>query len=325
MRGVFLMFTEDFLFFLSVGFVGVVRIVDGVVQAATFLALHGLFRDEVTHIDHVAQFAQLARGFAALEETFGLLVEDVQAVPSAGETHVTAHDAHIRLHNLVHLLHALCDKYTLFVTDGALVVPFGDVFVEVVTLQHTQGMLGSRVGIDHGFDERVRGQTVTAVQACARTFSDGIEATDAALPVEVHLDSSAEVVGSRCYRDIVFCNVDADAEALLIDVGEVAFRFFGVFVGHVQVDMVFAAELHFVVDSAGYDVTRGERKARVILLHELLAVHCAEYAAVAAHGLGDEERGTVARVVEGRGVELDERAVGWNWMNSMSFTAPLAR
>lgn len=123
-------------FLLPVGLVGMVRIVDGVVQAAAFLALHGLLRDEVAHVDHVAQFAQLAGGLAALEEAFGLLVEDVQAVPGAGEAHVAAHDAHVRLHNLVHLLHALRDEHAFLVADGALVVPFGDVFVEVVALQH---------------------------------------------------------------------------------------------------------------------------------------------------------------------------------------------
>ena len=77
-------------------------------------------------------------------------------------------------------------------------------------------------------------------------------------------------------------------------------------VRHVQVDVVLAALLHLVVDGAGHDVTRGERQARVILLHEFLAVQRAEHGAIAAHGLGDEERGTVARMIEGRGMELDE-------------------
>ncbi|WP_444876758.1 hypothetical protein, partial [Bacteroides heparinolyticus] len=41
------------------------RIIYRVVQSTTFLALHGLLRDEVAHVYHVAQFAQFARGFGA--------------------------------------------------------------------------------------------------------------------------------------------------------------------------------------------------------------------------------------------------------------------
>ena len=110
----------------------------------------------------------------------------------------------------------------------------------------------------------------------------------------------------RRHGDVIFGNVDADGEALLVDVGEVAFRFLRVFVRHVQVNVVLAALLHFVVDGACHDVARGKRQARVILLHELLAVQRAEHGAIAAHGFGDEERGAVARMIQGRGVKLDE-------------------
>ena len=88
--------------------------------------------------------------------------------------------------------------------------------------------------------------------------------------------------------------------------GEVAFRLLGVFVGDVEIDVVFAALFHLVVDGACDNVARGEREPFVIFLHEFLAVECAEDASVAAHGFGDEEAGAVAGVEEGRGVELDE-------------------
>ena len=55
--------------------VGVFGVVDGVVQSAALLALDGLARDEIAHVDHVAQFAEVGGGFDALEEFFGLLVE----------------------------------------------------------------------------------------------------------------------------------------------------------------------------------------------------------------------------------------------------------
>ena len=72
-----------FLFFLCR------RIVDRVVQSATFLALHRLAGDEVTDVDHVTQLAQLFGRLATLEEAFRLFVQDVQAVPGAGQTYAS--------------------------------------------------------------------------------------------------------------------------------------------------------------------------------------------------------------------------------------------
>lgn len=61
------------------------RIVDRVVKAAAFLAFHCLAGDQVTDVDHVTQFAQFFGCLAALEEAFRLFVQDVQAVPGAGQ------------------------------------------------------------------------------------------------------------------------------------------------------------------------------------------------------------------------------------------------
>ena len=48
------------------------------------------------------------------------------------------------------------------------------------------------------------------------------------------------------------------------------------------------------------------RQARVVFLHELLTLLVAEHRSVASHGLGDKEARTVAGVIEGGGMELDE-------------------
>ena len=144
------------------------------------------------------------------------------------------------------------------------------------------------------------------MQARARTFAQGIEAADARLSVEVDHDASAQVVGRRGHGDVFPGDVDAEAQALPVDVREVAARLLGILVGDVEIDVVVAPLLHLVVDGPGHDVARGEREARVILLHELLAVERTEHAAIAAHGLGDEVAGAVAGVEQGRGVELDE-------------------
>ena len=73
------------------------RIVYRIVQSATFLALHGLAGNQVSYVNHVAQFAKLAGGLAALEQFFRLLVKNIQAVPCTGQAGVAADDAYICL------------------------------------------------------------------------------------------------------------------------------------------------------------------------------------------------------------------------------------
>ena len=71
--------------------------------------------------------------------------------------------------------------------------------------------------------------------------------------------------------------------------------------------MVQPVYLHFLVDGAGHDVTRGQAEPFVIFLHELLAVRQAQDAAVSPHGLRDEVgRVRLAGMEEGGGVELHE-------------------
>ena len=67
------------------------------------------------------------------------------------------------------------------------------------------------------------------------------------------------------------------------------FGLLGVFVGHIEIHVVIAVELHLGVDGTGHDVTRSERQARVVFVHELLPLHVAEHGSVAAHRLGDEK------------------------------------
>ena len=166
-------------------------------------------------------------------------------------------------------------------------------------------MLGCRIGIHHRLDERVAGQTVAAVQTCTRTFAHGIEALDARLSVQVHLNAATHVVRARSHGDVVLRDVDADAQALGIDVGEMVLRLLGILMRHVQTHMVEGVNLHLVVDGTSHDVAWGQREAFVILLHELLAVGQSQDAAIAAHGLGDEVgRMGLQRVVENRGMEL---------------------
>ena len=122
------------------------------------------------------------------------------------------------------------------------------------------------------FDQRVGSQAISTVQPCAGTFADGIETTDAGLPVQIDTNTAAQIMGCWSYRDIILRDVDADAEAFFIDIGEMLFRLLRVFMGHIQVNVIFTSEFHLVIDRTCYDVTRGERQTFVVFLHELLSV-----------------------------------------------------
>ena len=168
-------------------------------------------------------------------------------------------------------------------------------------------MFGGRVGVDHGFDERIGSQAVAAVESGAGAFAHGVEPLDGRAGIQVHLDAAAEVVGAGCHGDVLPRDVDADAQAFLVDIGEMSLCFLGVFVRHIEADVVDAVDFHLLVDGACHDVARGERESLVVFLHELLAVRQAEDAAVAAHGFRDEiGRVRFAGVEEGGGVELDK-------------------
>ena len=269
-------------------FVFLFGIVYRVVQTAALLALHGLAGDQVAHVDHVAQFAYLLIGLHALEEVFGLFVEQVQTFPRTTQTQVAAYDAYVGGHDLAHLAHVLCDQHALFVRERTLVVPFGHRLVPIVCIYHAQAVTRCRVGIYHSLYQRVAGQSVAAMQAGAGALAYGIQTMDRTLAIQVHLDTAAHIVCARGYGYIVLRDVYSDAQALGIDIGEVVFRLLGIFVGHVQTDMIYRVDFHLVVYRAGHDVTRRQTQTRVVFLHKLLAVRQTQYAAVAAHGFGDQ-------------------------------------
>lgn len=282
------------------------RIVERVVEAAALLAFLGLAHDQVADVDDVAQLADLARRLGAFEQFLCLLVEDVEAVPGAVEAQVGAHDADICTHDLVDLADALGDEHHLLGMARALVVPGGHIVAEAVAGHYLGGVARSCVGIYHCLYERIGGQTVAAVQTGAGALSESVEALDRRLAVAVDLDAAAEIVSGGSHGNVVFGDVDAEREALLIDVGEMLAGLLGVLVGDVEEDVVVAVELHLRVDGTGHHVAGSELQTAVILLHEALPLEVAQDAAVAAHGLGDEERGAVAGVEKRRGMELYE-------------------
>ena len=112
-------------------------------------------------------------------------------------------------------------------------------------------------------------------------------------------------MGAGGHGDVLLGDVDADAQTLGIDVGEVASGLFCILVRNVQAHVVDAVNFHLLVDGACHNVARCERQAFVVFLHEFGSVRQAQNAAVAAHGFGDEKGGVgFAGVIERGGVEL---------------------
>ena len=132
-------------------------------QPAALFALHCLPGNEIPYIYHITQLTNFTRCLAAFEQALGFLIKNIEPVPRPGKTHITTHDTHIRLHDLIYLFHALGDENTFLVGNGSLIVPLGNIGIEVVTVEYVQGMSGSGIGIHNGFDKRIGSQAVSTM------------------------------------------------------------------------------------------------------------------------------------------------------------------
>ena len=158
--------------------VSVNRVVDGIVKTTALLALDSHTGDEVTYIDHVAELAEILAYLYTLEEILSLFVKKVEAVPGTLQTEVAANNAYVVTHAFAHFLDALGNQYLLLVGHGTLVVPGRNLLVEIIFIYMLQTVLGSSLGINHSFDERVAGKTVATMQTSARALAQGIETVD---------------------------------------------------------------------------------------------------------------------------------------------------
>src|SRR5439155_1015444 len=94
------------------------------------------------------------------------------------------------------------------------------------------------------------------------------------------------------------CEVEAEAEAALVDGGEATAHPVGIAVADVEVDALEAMHLHLVVDGTGDDVPWRQLRPFVISGHERLAIGPAEDRALAAQRLGQRADDLVAGRVE---------------------------
>jgi len=143
---------------------------------------------------------------------------------------------------------------------------------------------------DEGFEERIAGEAVGAVQAGAGHFAGGMEPGHRGASAHVGGDAAAEVVRRRHDGDGLLGHVEAVLPAGGVDVREAPLQERRALVGDVEIGAGVAADLHLVVDGAGDDIARRQLGARIVALHERLARAVEQPRAFAAHGFADEER-----------------------------------
>src|SRR5574344_898427 len=144
--------------------VSMYRIIDGVMQSATFFTFQCATGDEITDMNHIAEFADVTTGFYTFEESFSLLIEHIQTVPCTVQTQVTAHDAHIVGHNLSHFPYALSNQHLLLIGHRSLIIPFRYGLIIVILFCMFDGVFGSSIRIDYSLYQGVACQTVATVQ-----------------------------------------------------------------------------------------------------------------------------------------------------------------
>ena len=160
-------------------------------------------------------------------------------------------------------------------------------------------------GGDKRLQKRIGGEAVRAVETRAGRLAHGRKTRHGGAPVHRRLHAATAVVGGGDDGDEVLRHVDAELQALVIDVGEALLQERAPLLADVEAAVGVARALHLAVDRARHDVARRERAARVVLLHERMPLPVHEHRPFAAHGLADEEA-LGLRVVEAGGVELDE-------------------
>ena len=112
---------------------------------------------------------------------------------------------------------------------------------------------------------------------------------------------------TRCNRDIIFRDINTDTQALGVDIREMMFGLFRIFMGNIQAYMVDGMDLHLVIDGTCYDITRCQTQTRVIFLHEIFAIRQTKDTTVTTHGLCDQIRRVgLSGIIKTRRVELYE-------------------
>ena len=107
-------------------------------QSSTLFSLDSPTSNQITHVYHVSELADIPACLHSLKQVFSLLIQHIESVPGALQSQVATHYSHVVRHYLTHLLHTLCDEHFLLVGHCSLVVPLGHLLVEVIQIHMLQ-------------------------------------------------------------------------------------------------------------------------------------------------------------------------------------------
>ena len=278
-------------------------------EAAAFFAEQGGVHDQGGHGGQVAEFEEVGGQLVAPVKLGDFPLQIAQPGGGALEAFVGADDAHVVPHQPADFVPVVVDNHQLIHGHGVAAGPGGE--REVVE----RGVGGGRrlagdgraaaVGEDAGFEERVAGEPVRAVQPGAGDLADGIEPAQRRRPIFVRLHAAALVMRRRDDRDGLPRDVDPESEARLVDIGKALAHELRRLVRDVEIHAARAGSFHLGVDGAGHDVARREFLPRVVFLHESAALPVDQPRPFAPHRLRDEETPRL-RVKEARRVKLDK-------------------
>ncbi len=278
-------------------------------QAAALPPLQCRTDDQIGNRDQVAQLQQIIGDPVIAVELADFPVQKVDPVFGALEPLGGSDNADVIPHEVAQFIPVVGDDHVLVGVPDLAFIPLRR-FRGRRDVRLPAGNVGCcGPAVDQALEQRIAGHAVGAVQAGEGGLADGIELVDVGAGPFVADDTAAGIVGRRHHRDRFFRDVDAEAQALLVDGREVVFDKIRGLVADVQVYAVHTQPLHLVVDGPGHDVPGGQLGPFVETVHEAGAIRQFQHAALAANRLGDQERFGLGMVQAG-GVELVEFHVG---------------
>ena len=109
------------------------------------------------------------------------------------------------------------------------------------------------------------------MQTSAGTFAGSVEVMYGALSVTVDLDTAALIMSRGTYGYHVAGYVYTYAETFGVDGWKSLDKMFFANAACIEVEVIFAAEFHLVVDGACHNVAWCQRETFVVFLHKLLS------------------------------------------------------
>ena len=112
--------------------ISVVRIVGSEMQTSAFFAFYSPASNEISHIYHVSQFADISAGINTFEEGFCLFIQGIETHPGTLQTKVGTNNTDIVGHDSTYLMNTLGNEYFLLIRKSALIIPFGNKGIELI-------------------------------------------------------------------------------------------------------------------------------------------------------------------------------------------------